>query len=83
MKKITKSDAEWLEQLNEDEFYVTRKKGTERVFVGVYVCVCVCMYVCLFMCVCVCVCVCMPVHVCVWRVFDGEMMCMTTIITIC
>ncbi len=36
MKKITKSDAEWLEQLNEDEFYVTRKKGTERAFLGKY-----------------------------------------------
>ena len=34
--KITKTDAEWLEQLGESAFYVTRKAGTERPFTGEY-----------------------------------------------
>ncbi len=47
--KIRKSDAEWRSKLNEDQFYVTRKKGTEPPFSGeyedtetpgTYVCVC-------------------------------------------
>jgi peptide-methionine (R)-S-oxide reductase len=47
--KITKSDAEWREQLTEEQFQVARKHGTERAFTGkyhdeksdgVYACVC-------------------------------------------
>lgn len=34
--KISKTDDEWKAQLSEDEFYVTRKKGTERAFSGAY-----------------------------------------------
>jgi peptide-methionine (R)-S-oxide reductase len=34
MKKIIKSDAEWKEILTEDEFSITRKKGTEAAFSG-------------------------------------------------
>ncbi|MFB0948075.1 MAG: methionine-R-sulfoxide reductase [Spirosomataceae bacterium] len=46
---IEKTDAEWKEQLTEEEFYVTRKHGTERPFSsemcglfepGEYACVC-------------------------------------------
>ena len=47
--KIVKSDEEWRQQLSEEQFRVTRKKGTERAFTGVYwdtkqdgVYVCVC-----------------------------------------
>jgi len=32
--KIVKSDQEWLEQLSEEEFRVTRMKGTEMAFTG-------------------------------------------------
>jgi peptide-methionine (R)-S-oxide reductase len=48
-EKIVKSDEEWKKHLTEMQFYVTRKKGTERAFTGelwnnhedgVYVCVC-------------------------------------------
>ena len=34
--KITKTDAEWREQLTEDQFQVARKHGTERAFTGKY-----------------------------------------------
>ncbi len=33
---IQKSDEEWREQLTSDQFYVTRKKGTEPAFTGKY-----------------------------------------------
>jgi peptide-methionine (R)-S-oxide reductase len=34
--KINKTDAEWKQQLSDEEFRVTRKKGTERAFTGKY-----------------------------------------------
>ena len=34
--KIKKTDEEWKQQLSEDEFYITRKAGTERAFTGEY-----------------------------------------------
>jgi peptide-methionine (R)-S-oxide reductase len=34
--KITKSDEEWKKELTEEQFYVARKKGTERAFTGEY-----------------------------------------------
>lgn len=36
MEKINKTDEEWREILSEEEFLVTRKKGTERAFTGKY-----------------------------------------------
>ena len=36
MTKISKSDAEWREQLTHEEFKITREKGTERAFSGRY-----------------------------------------------
>ncbi len=48
-QKVTKSDAEWREQLTPEQYRITRKKGTERAFTGeyastkqtgVYTCVC-------------------------------------------
>jgi peptide-methionine (R)-S-oxide reductase len=35
-ERIQKSDAEWREMLNEEQFQVTRRKGTERAFTGAY-----------------------------------------------
>lgn len=36
MPKIEKSDAEWRNQLDELQYQVTRRKGTERAFTGIY-----------------------------------------------
>lgn len=35
-RKVVKSDEEWKKELTEEEFYVLRKKGTERAFTGEY-----------------------------------------------
>lgn len=35
-KKVEKSEAEWKEILTDEEFYITRQKGTERAFTGAY-----------------------------------------------
>lgn len=49
MKKVTKTDAEWKEELTREQYKVTRKGGTERPFTGkyydfdkegIYTCVC-------------------------------------------
>jgi peptide-methionine (R)-S-oxide reductase len=34
--KVTRSDAEWRAQLSPEQFYVTRRQGTERAFTGPY-----------------------------------------------
>ena len=36
IEKIKKSDEEWKKQLSDEQFYVARKKGTERAFTGQY-----------------------------------------------
>lgn len=36
MPKIEKTDAEWRQQLDDTQFHVTRQKGTERAFTGIY-----------------------------------------------
>ncbi len=36
MPKIVKTDAEWQSQLSDMAYYVTRQKGTERAFTGLY-----------------------------------------------
>lgn len=36
MEKVQKTEEEWRDQLSEEEFYVLRKKGTERAFTGEY-----------------------------------------------
>ena len=36
MHKIDKTDAEWRQQLSDTAYYVTRQKGTERAFTGLY-----------------------------------------------
>ena len=35
-EKIKKTDTEWQQQLNPEQYYVTRQKGTERAFTGKY-----------------------------------------------
>ena len=35
-EKIVKTEEEWQKQLSEEQFYVTRKHGTERAFTGEY-----------------------------------------------
>lgn len=36
VEKIKKTDAEWKQMLTEQQFKITRKKGTERAFTGAY-----------------------------------------------
>ncbi|RKT50812.1 peptide-methionine (R)-S-oxide reductase [Azonexus fungiphilus] len=36
MTRIDKTDAEWREQLDELQYQITRRKGTERAFTGIY-----------------------------------------------
>ena len=34
--QIHKTDAQWKQQLSDEEFYITRQQGTERAFTGKY-----------------------------------------------
>ena len=36
MEKIKKDDAEWKKELTDEQFHITRKKGTEPAFTGEY-----------------------------------------------
>jgi len=36
VEKVVKTDEEWKQMLNPEQFEVTRKKGTERAFTGKY-----------------------------------------------
>jgi len=36
VEKIEKTDAEWRQELSDDEYQVLREKGTERAFTGTY-----------------------------------------------
>lgn len=36
MEKVTKTDQEWREQLSDEQYFVTRQKGTEPAFTGAY-----------------------------------------------
>ncbi len=36
MEKVTKTEAEWREQLSDEEYHVAREEGTERPFTGRY-----------------------------------------------
>lgn len=35
-RRVEKSEEEWKERLSEEQFHITRKKGTERAFTGEY-----------------------------------------------